>query len=38
MTRIGQLEQKLTPIIGFVNNLQKQLAEEVEEANEQEDK
>ena len=35
MTRIGQLEQKLTPIIGFVNNLQKQLAEEEKEANEQ---
>ena len=27
-TRLTQLEQKLNPIIGFVTNLQKQLAEE----------
>ena len=38
MMRINQLEQKLGPIVGFITDLKKQLAEEVEEANEQEDK
>ena len=33
--RINQLEQKLTPVINFINNLQKQLAEE--EKSEQKD-
>ena len=38
MMRINQLEQKLTPIIGFINDLKKQLAEEEKQIQESEQK